>query len=69
MFFMDWNFPKPEEDSWYKWAYDKKYGKGAYDRDFLSKKNEEQSSSPELLEHYRDDLTLKDYCYLPLTFK
>ena len=42
---MNWNFPKPEEDSWYKWAYDKKYGKGAYDRDFLSMKNEEQAQT------------------------
>jgi len=42
---MDWNFPKPEEDSWYRKAYDHKYGKGAFERDFLNKQNEEQTQS------------------------
>jgi len=42
---MDWNFPKPEEDSWYRKAYDHKYGKGAFERDFLNKQNEEQTQT------------------------
>jgi hypothetical protein len=45
---MDWNFPKPEEDSWYKWAYDKKYGKGAYERDLALKKNNEATTANEV---------------------
>jgi hypothetical protein len=44
---MDWNFPKPEEDSWYKWAYDKKYGKGAYERDLALKKSNEATTASE----------------------
>ena len=48
MFFMDWNFPKPEEDSWYRWAYDKKYGKGAYERDLALKKNNESTTANEV---------------------
>jgi hypothetical protein len=42
---VDWDFPKPEEDPWYRKAYDYKYGKGAYERDILGKKNEEQPSA------------------------
>jgi len=44
-YFMDWNFPKPEEDPWYKWAYDRKYGKGAFERDFLKKVDDAQTRS------------------------
>lgn len=39
---MEWNFPKPEEDPLYQKHYDQKYGKGAFERDFASRKNEEQ---------------------------
>jgi hypothetical protein len=39
---MDWDFPKPEEDSWYRKAYDRKYGKGAFERDFLKKQDKER---------------------------
>ncbi len=42
---MNWDFPKPHEDPLYQRHYDQKYGKGAYERDFLSKKNEEQAST------------------------
>ncbi len=41
---MDWNFPKPEEDAWYRRAYDAKYGKGAFERDFGLRGDTHQTS-------------------------
>jgi len=37
---MDWDFPKIEEDPWYRKAYNAKYGSGAFERDFLQKGDE-----------------------------
>jgi hypothetical protein len=42
---MNWDFPDPREDPWYRRAYDGKYGKGAFERDFLKKQDEGQPSS------------------------
>jgi len=38
---MEWNFPEPHEDPLYQKHYDQKYGKGAFERDFRQKKEEE----------------------------
>lgn len=41
--------PRPaEEDPWYKWAYDKKYGKGAYERDLALRKSNEVTTGNEV---------------------
>lgn len=50
---MDWNwdFPKPEEDPKYQRDYDTMFGKGAFERDFIQKKKENQN------EYYTEPVT------------
>ena len=42
---MEWDFPKAERDPWYQWAYDQKYGVGAFARDFSGGKKDELKMS------------------------
>jgi hypothetical protein len=42
---MNWNWPDIREDPHYRWAYDKKYGKGSFERDFLRKQDEESANT------------------------
>ena len=42
---MNWNSPKPHNDPWYEWAYDKKYDKGSYERDSKSEKEDGETAS------------------------
>jgi len=44
---MNWDFPDPREDPWYRRAYDGKYGKGAFDRDRGLGKQDDQRKDVE----------------------
>jgi len=44
---MNWDFPDPREDPWYRRAYDGKYGKGAFERDLGLRKQDEQRKDVE----------------------
>lgn len=57
---LPWDFPRPEQDPLYEWAYDQRYGKNAYSRDFLSSKTTDATQQilknvkEELAQHPRD---------------